>query len=288
MVGCMKLFIYCSLFSLICFFTPQTIWGMDKVFKPLRSHLVSNGVKSKQADRLLNHSSVKYESKTLAMMLSIRESKLNYKQFLAKPVIKKAKKFIKQHRKILNDTKSRTTVPASVVVAILSVETRLGSYMGNTSVLNTLASHAVLDTKAGVRRLRKYWPKKDLGYLKSKSAQKRFQRKAKWGRGEVISLLKVSQKWKVSPHSLKGSGSGAMGMCQFVPTSVLRWGTDGDGDGKIDLTRPPDAIASVGTYLKHFGWKPGISKKRKKSIILRYNNSTPYARTVLKLAELLE
>ena len=261
---------------------------MDPVFKPLQKYMVSKGVNKKTVNKHLEYKSVKYESKTLAKMLSIRESKLNYAQFLKKPVVEKGQGFIKRNLEILNETKARTTVPPSVIVAILSVETRLGSYMGRTSVFNTLASHSVLDSKEGVKRLKKYWPKDDLAYLKSEKAKKRFKRKAKWGRGEVISLLKVAKKWRISPHSLVGSGSGAIGMCQFLPTSILRWGTDGDGNGKIDLTQAPDAVASVGTYLKHFGWRPGLSSKKKHSIILRYNNSTPYARTVLKLAELLE
>jgi membrane-bound lytic murein transglycosylase B len=44
-------------------------------------------------------------------------------------------------------------------------------------------------------------------------------------------------------------------------------------------------MVSVANYLKENGWKNGLSDKRKRSVIRRYNNSTPYVDTVLKLSK---
>jgi membrane-bound lytic murein transglycosylase B len=57
---------------------------------------------------------------------------------------------------------------------------------------------------------------------------------------------------------VKGSYAGAMGWGQFMPTSIIKWARDGDGDGQIDLwASRPDIIASVANYFVAHGWKSG-------------------------------
>lgn len=54
---------------------------------------------------------------------------------------------------------------------------------------------------------------------------------------------------------MKGSWAGAMGQCQFMPTSFLSFAQDGDGDGKKDIwTTKADVFASAANYLKQEGW----------------------------------
>jgi membrane-bound lytic murein transglycosylase B len=50
-----------------------------------------------------------------------------------------------------------------------------------------------------------------------------------------------------------GSPTGAVGLAQFEPSS-FKVAVDGDGDGKIDLFDPEDAILSVAHYLTTRGW----------------------------------
>jgi len=60
--------------------------------------------------------------------------------------------------------------------------------------------------------------------------------------------------------SLRGSYAGAMGMPQFMPSSWAKYATDFDADGRIDLFgSPADAIGSVASYFKAFGWQPGLA-----------------------------
>ena len=60
---------------------------------------------------------------------------------------------------------------------------------------------------------------------------------------------------------------------------------DGDGDGKRDLWQSnADVIASVANYLKHHGWKPGMTRQQQYQVILKYNYSKPYANTILDIA----
>ena len=49
-----------------------------------------------------------------------------------------------------------------------------------------------------------------------------------------------------------------MGQPQFLPSSLLAYGTDGDGDGRIDIwTSGDDVAASISRYLQTKGWQRG-------------------------------
>lgn len=55
------------------------------------------------------------------------------------------------------------------------------------------------------------------------------------------------------------SYAGAIGLPQFMPSSIRSFAVDGDGDGRIDLKQSPkDAIASVANFMKKHGWQPGM------------------------------
>jgi len=46
-----------------------------------------------------------------------------------------------------------------------------------------------------------------------------------------------------------------MGQAQFMPSSYLKFAVDFDNDGRRDIWRStPDALASIASYLKGFGW----------------------------------
>jgi membrane-bound lytic murein transglycosylase B len=78
-------------------------------------------------------------------------------------------------------------------------------------------------------------------------------------RGELEQFLSLSQRTGADPMTPVGSYAGAMGMPQFMPSSVVRYAVDFDGDGRIDLSSSPaDVIGSVASYFKAFNWQPGM------------------------------
>jgi hypothetical protein len=55
---------------------------------------------------------------------------------------------------------------------------------------------------------------------------------------------------------MRSSWAGALGQPQFLPTSYLDYGADGDGDGIVDIwTSEADTLASIGNYLAEHGWE---------------------------------
>jgi membrane-bound lytic murein transglycosylase B len=105
---------------------------------------------------------------------------------------------------------------------------------------------------------------------------------------EVLAMFEMEDRTGIDPLDVRGSGSGAFGLPQFLPSSYLRFGVDGDRDGRVSLYDPADAIASAANYLARHGWRPGISHAEQRQVIWAYNHSDPYIDTVLELADALD
>jgi membrane-bound lytic murein transglycosylase B len=76
---------------------------------------------------------------------------------------------------------------------------------------------------------------------------------------DLIAALQLLQREGLDAGDLVGSWAGAIGHLQVNPSNVLRHGTDGDGDGRVDLHRSlADAVATSATFLRVLGYQPGI------------------------------
>jgi membrane-bound lytic murein transglycosylase B len=83
--------------------------------------------------------------------------------------------------------------------------------------------------------------------------------RAQFFRQQLIAALKILSQGHIGLSDMKGSWAGAMGQCQFIPTSFLAYAVDGDGDGRRDIwTSKPDVFASIANYLHKVGWRPGL------------------------------
>lgn len=142
--------------------------------------------------------------------------------------------FYNENRDLLNQAAQRFGVPAPIIASIIGVETLYGRNMGNFRVLDALATLA-FDYPDPARPER-----------------------ATMFRGQLADFLTLVMKDKLELETL-GSYAGAIGMPQFMPTSVMHYAVDGDGNGHIDLTHnTKDAIMSVGSFLAQHGWQRGL------------------------------
>jgi membrane-bound lytic murein transglycosylase B len=77
-------------------------------------------------------------------------------------------------------------------------------------------------------------------------------------RKNLESYLVWTRDSQIDPTSVLGSYTGAIGIPQFLPSSIVQYAVDYDGNKHIDLrTSPADAIGSVANYLKQNGWEAG-------------------------------
>ena len=75
----------------------------------------------------------------------------------------------------------------------------------------------------------------------------------------VIAALLLVTRGPQTRDTLVGSWAGAIGHLQVNPSNVLAHGTDGDGDGRVDLHASlADALATSAVYLRHLGYRPGV------------------------------
>jgi membrane-bound lytic murein transglycosylase B len=128
-------------------------------------------------------------------------------------------------------------VPPEIIVGIVGVETIYGRNMGNFRVIDALAT---------------------LSFDFPQAHPRAAEREA-FFRGELESFLSTESRTSENPLVPVGSYAGAMGMPQFMPSSIAKYAVDFDGDNRIDLVdNTADVIGSVASYFKAFGWTPGM------------------------------
>ncbi len=128
-------------------------------------------------------------------------------------------------------------VPADIIVGIIGVETIYGRDTGGFRVMDALSTLA-FDFPA---------------------SHPRAAERSAYFRGELEQFLTLQNRRNADPFTPRGSYAGAMGLPQFMPTSVAKYAVDYDGDGNVDLWgSPADVIGSVANYFKAFNWQPGM------------------------------
>lgn len=224
---------------------------------------------------------------TVARTLRMRESQLDYDQFLTPANIQRARAFLETYERSLRDAQVRLGVEPGVITAILLVETRFGGYTGQVPTFAVLSTFALMDQKALRDRIWTMLPPKDRNRWQRSAFDEKLLKRSQWAYEEVRALLEVSRKDGRRPEWYKGSVMGAIGWPQFLPTSILKFAADGDGDGRIDLFAPDDTIFSVANYLREHGWNHAGTEMQREEVIYNYNRSRPYVRTILEIASRL-
>jgi peptidoglycan lytic transglycosylase B len=260
----------------------QGATSTSEPFVKLQSRLIQDGFDAEGIGELYRQPGVAFETRGVALFFRHSEGRLNYGQFLKDRRIQMARQYMLDHSGALAAAEERYGVAREIITAIMLVETQLGTLVGNQTVFNILSTMAALDDPA-VRKA--FWKELPTDRrLKRNAFEKKADRKSSWAYAELKALLKYVKAERIDPVAIQGSYAGAMGYCQFMPSNALRLGVDGNGDERVDLFDHTDAIASVGNYLKHHGWKPGMTRKQQFKVILKYNYSKPYANTILDIA----
>jgi membrane-bound lytic murein transglycosylase B len=150
-------------------------------------------------------------------------------RFVDAPRIAQGLRFWQIHAGELEAARQRYGVPEEIVVAIIGIETHYGRNRGKFPTLATLATLAF-----------DHPPRADF-----------FRR-------ELEALLLLARDARADPLAYTGSYAGAMGMPQFLPSSIRNWAVDFDGDGRIDLdASAADVIGSIAHFLAAHGWQTG-------------------------------
>ncbi|MDL2306866.1 lytic murein transglycosylase [Desulfovibrio sp. OttesenSCG-928-C06] len=196
--------------------------------------------------------------------------------------IVKCADFLLEHADMFEAAEKRFKVDRGIVVALLMVETRLGTYMGGEHAFWSLSCMALSDKP---EHIQSYLNKMYLTKERRAWVAETMQKRSEWAYKELVALIGYCRKYGHDALAIQGSPYGAIGLCQFMPSNIDAYGVDGNGDGVIDLFTLEDAIPSIASYISKHGWKPGLDRAERHKIIRRYNHSDMYANTVLALSD---
>lgn len=151
-----------------------------------------------------------------------------YREIFLKPErIAGGVKFWNENKTVLEQIADEYGVAPEIIVAIIGVETRYGTYMGNYRVIDALTT---------------------LGFD--------YPPRGQFFTGQLEEFFLLVREQQQNPLEFKGSYAGAMGYGQFIPSSYRSFAVDYDGDHFADIwNNKHDAIASIANYFKAHGWQ---------------------------------
>ncbi|MEA3348221.1 MAG: lytic murein transglycosylase [Pseudomonadota bacterium] len=278
---CLKIFV--ALLSLTLLLWPGSLPAHEKSSLYLR--LAAEEGLDEALVRWFQDDQIPVKTTIIAKNLKQVECKATYDRFLGPSSVRKARQFLKQNRSWMKVQEAKYGVEAELVTAIFLIESDLGRYPGRYKLLQVFVSLASCNQEEYLRKvydeLRPQYPELDYQWLK-----RRAQKKSAWGYEQLVALLRLTD--RVEVDQVKGSWAGAFGICQFIPSSCLKYAVDGSGDGRIDLYDFQDAAASVANYLTVHGWHLGLDRQAREEVVWSYNHSRLYCRTVVELAHRLQ
>ncbi|MBU1247384.1 MAG: lytic murein transglycosylase [Proteobacteria bacterium] len=207
-----------------------------------------------------------------------------YDQYTQPDLMQTAWEYMDSRGPIFDSIEKRFGVPREVMVALLQVETKLGTLPGKIRVFINLASMANSTNPDMFRQaMTQEVPASESEWLATYTGKK-----ADWAFKELAALIRYARANRHDPLNILGSKYGAIGYCQFMPTSAEAYGVDGNGDGVVDLFTERDSIASMANYLVKHGWMGTMTPEKRYKAVYAYNHSKHYTNAILAVAAELE
>lgn len=173
----------------------------------------------------------RYASKTIAADRGQKSFKLTLDAFMKKRganvIISQGRKLKQRHAGLLAAIERGYGVPPGPLIAIWGMETGFGRFLGNQHILSSVAT---------------------LAY---------DCRRSEFFTGHLYAALTLVERGMLDPRAV-GAAHGEIGQTQFLPGNALKYGVDGDGNGRVDMIgSSADALASTANFLRAHGWRPG-------------------------------
>jgi membrane-bound lytic murein transglycosylase B len=141
--------------------------------------------------------------------------------------IQRGRELLKEHAALFNEVHQKYGVQPRFLVAFWGLETNFGDYTGVFPLIQSLT------TLAHDERRREFFTT------------------------QLMTALEIMDRGDI-PYDVKASWAGAMGYCQFMPTTYKAYAVDGDGDGKRNMWESlPDVFHSAANFLSQSGWQAG-------------------------------
>jgi len=210
----------------------------------LRKQAAADGISQPTIDAALGN--LKPIQEVLDLDRHQPEFILTFAQYRAKVVneqrVARGRNLLKEYGPTLDRVAAEFGVQPRFIVALWAVESDYGHYTGGYSVIAALAT---------------------LAYASDRKA---------FFRAELIDALRIVDERHISVALMMGSWAGAMGQCQFMPSSFRRYAVDFDGDGRRDIwTSQADVFASIANYLASLRWRRDQTWGREVRLPAKFN-----------------
>jgi len=130
--------------------------------------------------------------------------------------IRRGQSLLVEYSDLFQSIKNEYGIQPHYLVSFWALESNFGDYTGGFSVINALATLA-------------YDP-----------------RRSDMFRRELLTALKIIDEGHIAVDQMSGSWAGAMGQCQFMPSTFYTYARAGAGAGRIDIWNGvPDVFASA-------------------------------------------
>ncbi len=223
-----------------------------------RTEAAAEGVSQGTLDAVFNK--VVFKPRVIELDRKQPEGTITHAQYLQRVVpqsrIEKARRKLHENRALLERIGAKYGVQPRFIVALWGIETDFGGNTGGFYVPSALATLAF------------------------------DGRRSSYFRGELLNALKIMDAGHIAPHAMKGSWAGALGQCQFMPSSFLSFAVDENGDGRKDIWgTKEDIFASIANYLAQSGWNDEETWGRKIQLPAGFDTSQAESKTTRDLAE---
>lgn len=260
-------------------------------FKPVADSLLKLGIDTETVFLFINDYRTFFNEKYVKLNVLQYSRFAIKKEEISNSTLKKLYSFIAMNQEFLKQAEKKFDVPVEVIAAIIWTETRFGSVLGThhlPSVFLSIAISPFVISQNSISKLNTNITNlNDINRVDTSADWiiKRSQQKAQLAIKEILALFKM-KKMGFDIQSLYGSFAGAFGIPQFLPSSFVLYGYDGNNDGKIDLFSFPDAIFSIANFLHSNGWDNN-SLERQQKALFAYNKSNSYVDFILELSKRL-
>lgn len=119
--------------------TPQST-----VFQSVVDTLLNRGVDSTFINKYISSSKLEFSDKFVKINVTGYLSKTDYSSVTSPAAVKRSKEFLREHLNILKQAEKTYSVPKEIIIAILWVETRFGTYLGNNHLPSVFFSTALV------------------------------------------------------------------------------------------------------------------------------------------------
>src|SRR5215204_5194493 len=199
-----------------------------------------------------------YSTATIAADRGQRSFRLSLDQFLAKrggaAIVARGRALKQSHAALFASIQQRYGVPPGPLLAIWGLETAFGSQRGSQNTMSAVAT---------------------LAYDCRRSA---------YFTEHLYAALTLIDRGVLSA-STRGSMHGEIGQTQFLPKSILNYGTGGD------LNNAANALTSTANFLRAHGWRAGGGYQPGEAnfgAIQGWNAAPVYQRAISRIARQID